>query len=256
MTYLSTRDYWTEYAIKEISSTYSDTVAVKNKTLLKFGAIDSLGTSEEMIWQQGGIETLIATNAIDTVSSSDAGDTQDVTIEGHTISGSDLTFVTQSATLNGQTKVVLTTALARASRIYNNGNTDFAGNIYVYEDDTITAGVPQTAAKVHLKTARNQSLKAATSISSVDYYLITNFHGSVNKKTTGIVDFRLQIRRSGKVFRDVVLGSSASTGGNLDLEFKPYIIAPKNSDIRITGTGSTTNIAASAWINGLLSLIQ
>lgn len=242
-----------------IFSTYGDVVSVddKQKNLNKFGRNTNLSTTEETVWVRGGTETYASSNAIDTVSSSNAGDTQSIVVEGHTISGSDLTFVVQSATLNGQNKVVLTTPLARATRLYNNGSTSFAGTIYGYEDDTITAGVPNTSAKIHIQTSGtiNQSLKCATALSSVDYWIITQMIVSVNKAQSRAVDFRLQIRQAGKVFRTVALLSGHSNSGTNVIDFNPALIAPKNSDVRVNAVSSGSSTEVSAILNGVLATI-
>lgn len=249
---------WITRAEEEIFATYGVrvSVAAKNKTLLKFGRNEAVGTTEELVWLQGGTETLPTTNAIDKISSSNAGDTQAIKVEGHTISGSDLTFVVQSATLAGQTETALGTPLARATRIYNNDSTDFAGTVYVYEDDTVTSGVPQTAAKIHLSTggAENQSLKAATSVSSVDYWIIRQIYASVNEKTTAAVDFRYQTRLSGKVFRTQVQGAASSSGAHFYAALDPPMFVPANADFRIMATASTSNVSVDAWANGVLAI--
>lgn len=102
-------DVWLTHAVNEIESTYGDRVSIelKEKSLIKFGRNEDVGTTEETVWLVGGDETYPTTNAIDTIVSTDAGDDQQVIIEGHTISGNDLTFVTQTATLNGTTNVSL-----------------------------------------------------------------------------------------------------------------------------------------------------
>ena len=250
---------WVTRAENEILGTWGDRVSVmtKGKTLNKFGRNEAVGTSTEMVWLYGGTETIPSTNAIDKISSSDNGDTQSVTVEGHTISGSDLTFVVQSKTLVGQTETALDTPLARATRVYNNDSTDFAGTVYVYEDDTVTAGVPQTAAKVHLSTggSDNQSMKCATSISSVDYWILTNWYCAVNEKTTAAADFELQIRLSGKVFRTRIQCEASSNGGPSSLPLDPPIIIPPNSDMRVMATASTSNVSVSSSVNGVLAII-
>ncbi len=63
-------DPWLNYATQEIYSNYGVEARPKGKSLLKFGKnIDLDG--EEMVWVQGGTETLPSTNAIDKISSSD-----------------------------------------------------------------------------------------------------------------------------------------------------------------------------------------
>lgn len=259
-------DYGVKIAELEILNTYGDTVSVlaKRKTLLKFGRNENLGTSEETVWTQGGNETYVTTNAIDTISSSNAGDTQVITIEGHTVSGtgtsSQFTFVSQSATLNGQNKVVLSTPVARVSRLYITAATAaFAGDVYVYEDDTITAGVPSTASKIHMKVAagETQSFKAATTFSNGDYFICTGGVASVGKKASAIVDLEMQVRTPGGVFRPVLqLTIDGNAQSSVQIKFYPYAIIPKNSDIRITGVSSAANTDVSASFQGFMAAVQ
>lgn len=251
-------------ALNDISSTYGHQVDIigKNKALKKFGENPGLGTTEETVWNQGGKETYVASgsNTIDTISSSNAGDTQDVVIEGHTDDGTGKDFVVQTATLNGQNKVVLTTPLNRSTRLYNNDSTDFTGDIYVYEDDTLTGGVPNTASKIHLKVSGgvdiNQSLKCATSMSRSDYWIVTQFYCSVERQQSRSVDFVLKVRRYGKVYRKVALVSAHSNGGESFLNFDPCLIVPANADVRVDATSSGTSTVCSATINGYLATIR
>jgi len=230
----------------------------KSKSLIKFGRNNDVGTTEETVWAQGGKETYATDNDIDSISSSNAGDAQSVVIEGHTLSGSDLTFVVQTATLNGQTPVTLSTPLYRATRVYNDDSTDFAGDIYVFESGgTVTAGVPQTATDIHLKVLAgddNQSLKCATSLSSQDYWLLTGAYIGVNRQNTRSVDFRIKVRRFGKVFRTIVPPLAASNeSGTRFVPFDPVIIVRPNSDVRIDATSSGTATGVSAGLQGYLA---
>ena len=255
-------DFKLKHAIDQIYNDYGDVVTIKPKSLAKFGSNLLVGTSyATLMTLPAGVtdETYISTNGITHISSSDAGDTQAVKIEGHTISGSDLTFVVQSTTLDGQNKVALTTPLARVTRVYNDDSTDFAGSIYVYEDDTVSAGVPTTNSKVHLivPIGENQSFKGATAVSSVDYWLLTGMAASVNEKTAATVDVELQIRMPGKVFRTQFNFTVASTGSNsLPIELDPVIIVPKNSDVRMRAKASTNNVSVSGRMKGYLALIS
>ena len=216
----SSLDPWTNHAARVIKDTYGDTVLVKPKNLLKFGQNPNVGTSETTVMELAGseiAETYVSTNIIDTISSDDGDNTQAVKIEGHTIDGNgNLTFVVQSATLNGQNKVTLGTPLARATRIYNNSGTVLAANskVYVYEDSAITTGTPDDDTKVHLimSAGEEQSLKAATAFSKVDYGLVTSIYGGVNKKTSALVDIRLKIREKNGVFRTQFLDTVNSAG--------------------------------------------
>ena len=115
------------------------------------------GTLNQMVYQWS------TTNAIDSISSSNSGDTQDVKIQG--LDG-DFNIIEQTVTLNGQNRVALSTPLIRVFRGKNNGLTAFAGSIYVYENTTISSGVPTDLTKVRLliDDGNNQTLMALYTI--------------------------------------------------------------------------------------------
>ncbi len=247
-------------AVDSIKANFGDTVSVekKAKTLYKFGRNPAVGTSYVTVQQENTDETYCTGNTITHFSSSDSGDTQEIVIEGQTISGGELTFVTQTVTLVGQTKTALTTPMARCTRLYNNGTVDFAGTIYVYEDDTVTAGVPQTAAKIHMKVVNgNQSEKCSTSISNKDYFIITQFTGYCFDKAAATVEFIGELRQVGttnKVFRRVF--STAGTNGRpTEISFDPPFIIPKNCDIRVRAKADGANTDVGAAFNGYLAAV-
>lgn len=251
------------YAIERIKADYGDTVSVseKNKQLLKFGRNLLVGTSAATIMDlPAGIlhETYVSGNDITTVSSSSGSDTRQITIEGHTISGSDLTFVVQTITLTGQTQATLTTPLHRCTRLYadNTSTTELVGNIYVYENDTSTGGVPDTDAKVHLTlpAGEQQSRKASTSLSSVDYWIVTGFDADCYKKSAGFAEVRLEVREPGGVFRQKE-AVAVESGAHSTHDFKPYIIIPPNSDVRLTGVASAASTDVGGMIQGYLAII-
>lgn len=249
-----------QQAINEIYSTYGDVVSVdlKQKSLIKFGRTSQAQTTDTTIMTlPTGVfnETYATGNSIDSISSSTT-DAQTVTIEGHTLSGSDLTFVVQNATLQGNTRVALTTPLFRATRIYNTGSVSLTGNIYVYENTTLSGGAPVDGTKVHCMIAlgKNQSEKASTSLSSADYWIITGYYGDVLEKTAAYANVIPQIRQFGKVFRGIT-NRSASFGVGFDIQLNPYIIAPKNSDVRLVTAASAANKEVSGGISGYLATI-
>lgn len=255
-------------AEREILSTYGDVVSVENKakSLLKFGRNANLGTSYETVWEYGGDETYATTNAIDTVSSSSTSDTATVMyVEGHTVSGtgasSQFTFTTQTVNLNGQNKVTLSTPLARVSRAYVQSGS-LAGDFYVYEDDTLSGGAPTTAAKVHLTvegatSSHTQSFKAATTFSNSDYAIVTGGYAAVQKKTSATVDFVIEVAQPGGVFRPAGGRIALSSAGQstVQIQFDPYVIVPKNSDVRIRAIASTTNVEVDASFQAYLAAV-
>lgn len=247
-------------AVQNIFKTYGDRVSVqkKSKSLTKFGVINNLSTVEQMVWDHGGIEALPSGNDIDTISSSSASDTIEVIIEGHTLdSDGNKVFTIQTATLNGQNKVTLSTPLHRSSRIYNNTGTNLVGDVYVYEDGAITAGVPDTAADVHLKMpiGNEQSLKAATTISYEDYWIIKNLTIGVNRQTARSVAFKIQVAEQNKVFRTRLFMSASSDGGSIPIKLDPCLIVPKNADMRVLAVSTGTGTTAEATLHGDLAIV-
>ncbi len=248
---MSTPDYDIERAIAEIRKFDKKRVSIvgKAKTLVKLGRKDNLGTTEETVWLLGGSETYVTDNDIDSIVSDNVADTQEVVIEGHTVDANgDLTFVVQTATLNGATRVALSTPLHRATRLYNNNSTDFAGTVKVYEN----------GGNDHLTTdgANNQSLKCATSLSSQDYWILTGMLVSVNRQNSRSADFKLKIREKGKVFRTRFSLNAHSNGGSVYVPFRPCIIAKPNSDVEVTAVASGTSTVVEATLFGYLALIN
>jgi len=252
-------DPWLEHAMQVIYKEYSVRVTpeAKNKDLIKYGynPLTNLTKSTLMVLPTGvDNETYVSSNLITTVSSSSGSDTYQMTVEGHTIDGNgDFTFVTQNVTLQGQTQVALTTPLARVSQTYNIGSANSVGNIYVYETDTSTLGVPDTAVKVHLiqQAGINNSEKSATTISSSDYYVITAFHGDCLEKATNFATVHLEIRKKGGVFIDQIDLSANNTARGKH-EFKPYLIVPPNADVRLRAESSTAGREIAGGFQGIL----
>lgn len=266
MAYSPNKDWEIKYAEDRILADYGDVVSVENKAkgLLKFGRNPSVGsaTTGYTIWNNGQDEeneTYVAanTNSIDTISSTSASDTMEFTVEGHTESGGNKTSVTQTVTLTGTTKATLTTPLNRVNRAYNSSGTNLVGDVYIYEDTAISGGKPTDTTKIHARIAmeKNQTEKAATALSSVDYWIITGFRGSIVEKAAANADIELQIRLPGGVFRprEEVTASNAHNGVFL---FKPYLIVPPNSDIRLVAVADGANTDISGSIQGYLANIQ
>ena len=258
-------DVYLQHAYDVIQSTYGDTVTVKPKNLLKFGLNPGVGTSECTIMGFVGsevAETYATANSIDSIVSGNDTNHQTMVVEGHTVSGSELTFVVQNVTLTGQTPALLPTPLFRATRLYNNDTSNLASSsiVYVYDSSAtaVDTGVPQTAAGVHIiaNAAENQSLKASTAFSNIDYGLITHVYADVNKQKAAQVDIRLKIREFGKVFRTQFVRTVASdSNGILDFPLIPYLIVPKNADVIITATASTTAVSVSGGFNTLIATV-
>lgn len=258
MTYISNKDPFVQHAIAVIKDTYGDDVSMeaKNKDLLKFGRNPLCQTSKSTIMTlPTGIfnEVYLSSNLITTVSSDSVSDTQLIKVEGHTIAAGVFTFIIQNVTLNGQTQVSLTTPLARISRMVNIGSIDLVGTIYGYETDTTTSGIPDTSSKVHIMIAAglNNTEKAATTISDTDYWLITSIYADCLEKVATYGILHLEIREAGGVFINKIDRSVGDTYGT-EHTFKPYLIVPKNADVRLRVSASANNKDFSGGIEGVL----
>jgi len=254
-------DPWIQHAIEVISGTYGDTVSIqaKDKDLLKFGRNQLVNTTKTTLMTLPvgtDNETYVGTNIITQISSSSGSDTGNVIVEGHTIAGGVFTFVTQTITLTGQALKALTTPLARVSRVVNDGATDLVGNIYVAQTDTLAAGVPNTDAKVHLIVVAgvNNSEKAATTISNTDYWIITGFYADCLEKTAAFGIVHLEVREVGKTFINKI-DIACSTNFRGEHKFAPYLIIPKNADIRLRATGNAAGKDISGGLGGVLAIV-
>ena len=240
-------------------STYGQKCSIqdKRKFLAKYGRNTSLALdTEEQVWVTGGLETLSTTNDITHFASTNAGDTQTIKVEGHTVDASgDFTFVVQTATLAGQTKTALTTPLARVTRLINTGTTNFAGTVTVAKDVVFTTGTPASDIHLTVTGADNQSLKAATTISKNDFWFIEEATFSVQRSQGGVVDFKLQVREKGGVFRTKKVFTLDSSSSPVALRLATPIIIPPNSDVRVTATASAAGMIADAYLDGPLGII-
>lgn len=259
---LDTQNYWVRYAIEEVLRTDGVQVSVhdKAKAVRKFGENTAVGTSNTTLMTLHGSETeetYVSTNAIDSISSSDASDTGLIYLEGHTVSSGVFTFRTQSVTLNGQTRVALDPALSRSARGANISSSPLAGSVYVYENTAITAGVPDDASKTHLiiPVGEEQSLKASTTFSDEDYCFLTRIIGTVNKRTAGGATIRLRVREAGGVPRTQLKYGVNSNGPPLNKPFTPYVIIKPNSDVYLDAIADQSNTPVDASFHCILAKI-
>lgn len=133
---------------------------VPGKTSIhKYGTLPQIADSGDgflPIWDDpAGTKTYIfpTSNTIDSLSSSDTGDTMDVEVEGvyELTPGGDRVKIIQQLTLTGQTVVNLPQPLLGSFRMKVLGMTTPAGTIYCFESSTAggtTAGVPNTATSI------------------------------------------------------------------------------------------------------------
>ena len=169
--------------------------------LNKFGYNSTLPTSYEDVWDGSAVYTYTATPVEMHCSSSNATDTQEIEVEG--LDGS-WHHQTITQTLAGQTETLIGSAdtlWMRVFRIRNLGSTNNAGVIYVYENDTVTAGVPDTASKIRAQIAigNNQTLMALWTVPAGTKAYMTDFFSSTS--STKLVTIGLFVRPYGGVFQ-------------------------------------------------------
>lgn len=261
---------WIKLAESQVSAN-GVTVSVddKDKPLNKFGENPALPNgAEALVAEMPGteeLETYVEDNSIDSLILTDTNYTGDVYIEGHTKSGSDYTFVTQTIAATGQTRKALTTSLSRVSRTEIRGTltTPATDKLYIYESDGVTpsGGVPDIDSQVHMIVSGKeyQSLKAATTISSQDYLFITGIYGSVVKNGggSGKVDFRLKVRAPGSEQFLTKRKFGLNTGQEPFYQpIRPFLIVPANSDVIMTAEASAAGIAVAAGFDALLAKVQ
>lgn len=165
----------------------------------KFGYNPTLPTSYEDVWEQSIVYTYTTTAQVMHCSSDAAGDTQMIEIQGL---DANWNYQVESIKLAGLTETPIGTALwMRVFRIRNLGTTDFAGTVYVYEDDTVTLGVPQTATKIRaiVENGNNQTQMALFTIPADHTGYITRAYGS--SSSTKLITQGLFVREPGGVFQ-------------------------------------------------------
>jgi hypothetical protein len=171
---------------------------------------------------------------IDSLSSSNNGDTQDIEIQGL---DSSYDVVTQTVTLTGQTRAALGTSLIRVFRMVNVNSTDNAGHIYCYVNSAITAGVPDDSTKVRavIQPGNNQTLMAIYTIPAGFTGYMRNWFASTagaNKNSNYVIQVRA--RPFGEVFQLKHLSAISDNGSSAiqHVYEEPEVFAEK-TDIEI-----------------------
>ena len=274
-------DYGPElrHAIKEIESSYGVKVKLKNKTLHKFGrttnADDGVKTTIATFQDNLASETYATGNTVDSISSSSTSDTGPVRLEGHYLDGQGRRiFHVQWPVLEGRSEVTLAQPLFRSTRIRREQDPnaspqivldDLVGNVYVYDSSVATTpsmGVPDdaTATKVMISAGQQQSEKAATSLSYLDFWIVSDIHAFFDRTTGQGVTAAIEVeyRELNGVFTPLGLEMqlrSETLESDTDRPKTPYIIPP-SSDVILVGTSDTANTIIGGYIHGVLATIQ
>lgn len=204
----------------------------------KFGENPSIttATDPEDIWDGGGIYTFSNTANIDSISSSNDGDTQDVMIWGLDTNWDE---VIQTVTLTGQATATLGTSLIRIYRMVNIGTTDISGNVYCYINGaTVAVGVPTTATDIRaiINNGNNQTLMCIYTVPAGKTGYFWGGYVSISRgpASTASTDFTWRARLFGSVFAvksRICAMSSGSSAWNYT--YKVPMALPEKTDIII-----------------------
>ena len=205
------------------------------------------GAEDAVVWEKM-IYTYSTTADIDSIVSDDAGDTQDLEIQGL---DTNYDLVTQTITLTGLTPADLTTDLVRVFRLKNVGATDNAGHVFCYvSGGTVTAGVPQVAADVRavIHPLNNQTLMSLYTVpNGKTGYMRDWFAATAGAKKTSQHSVRVLAKPFGQVFQLKHLSNIATTGTSYiqHVYSEPEVFAAKTDiEIRMDTDADAAGVSA------------
>jgi len=216
-------------------------------TVNKFGENPEVTSQSapEDIWDFGGLYNFSTSAIIDSISSSGA-DTIEMSVEGL---DANWDRVIQTVTLTGQVRVALPTPLIRVYRSNNADSIDLVGDVYIYEDTTLSLGIPVDTTKIRalVKADSNQTEMMVFAVPSgkTAAYL----EGFVSIARGGGVaanaDFTLRTREFGKVFRVQRRISINSNGGAWRSVYSVPTIMTEKTDLifRCEAVSATIGVA-------------
>lgn len=212
----------------------------------KFGHNSAVGTTQEEIWNVGGVEAYLSSAETMNIVSTDINDDGDPASTGAhtlTISGldNDWMYVEETVTLNGTTNVLTTQSFLRVFRMVVTAAGTTGSN-----EGVITA-TASTAASVHaqINASDNQTLKINFAIPADKYGLIT--YAELGAGKADDAEIRFKVRPFGSVFqtkRLLNLYQSTSSFNN----FIPLLI-PSKADVTITALSAAGGVNVSANID-------
>lgn len=225
----------------------------------KFGKTDvaTVGTD---IWEAGTEipDDEFGTAPITSVGSTDAADTQDIEVYGLDIDGNE---VTQTVTLQGNTRVVLPTPLWICMRMENDGSTDFTGTVYAY---TGILGVPSANNDPRVRNlivnGNNQTLYAAVVVPKDKVFFLRKGRITILYEGGGFfssdqgTQLYYRSKRPGKVYKVKDTPSLVTGGNSLITDLRPnWDIIPELTKVKITvATSSTADMGISATLTFLV----
>ncbi len=215
-------------------------------------------TDPEDVWTYGGIYTFSTAADITQIASSNAGDTQDIMIEGL---DANWEIMTKTVTLNGQTPVTLSgDPFLRVYRMMNVGSTDLSGDVnLITSGGTFTAGVPDTAntVRANITNGDNQTEMCIYSVpAGKTAYFLGGYVSQLieTRSASEVCTFTWRVREFGGVFR-VQSRIPTLSDGNSYFAYKypvPVGGIPEKSDIVIRAETVSATMGAAGGFTVLL----
>jgi hypothetical protein len=213
------------------------------KPEFKFGSNPAVGTTEETIWDQGGLYVYPTAAITMTVSSSSTDDAAAGTgARTVAIAGLDANYreIGETVTLNGQTAVSTIRQYIRVFRARvtsaGSGGTN-AGNIHIGAG-AVTTGVPATT-YARISAAEGQTLMALFTVpAGYTAYIQQGTISTGTEQANQYVTARLKVRPFGEVFQTKALVTLSNEF--IPFDFGVALAIPEKSDIEARAISSST----------------
>jgi hypothetical protein len=225
------------------------------KPEFKFGFNPAVGTTEESIWDQGGLYVYPTAAITMTVSSSSTNDAAAGTgARTVAIAGLDANYreIGETITLNGQTAVNTVNQYLRVFRARvttaGSGGTN-AGNIHI-GTGTVTAGVPATT-YARVSAAEGQTLMAIYTVpAGYTAYIQQGTISTGTEQANQYVTARLKVRPFGEIFQTKTLVTLANEF--IPFDFGVALAIPEKSDIEARAISSSQENAVAITFSLIL----
>jgi len=206
------------------------------------------GADDGTAWEKM-VYTYSTTADIDSISSSEASDNQEMELQGL---GATTNLVVQNVTLDGTNRVALGTSLYRVFRAKNINGTTNAGHIIVYTNEVTTAGVPTASAIRAVVQPQNQQTEMAlyTVPAGKTAFMMSFYAGTAGASKSSEYIITMYARKPNGVFQLKHRSAlSDSAGIHFNHIYKVYPSFTEGTDIEMrveipSGTATAGSISA------------
>lgn len=224
-----------------------------HEPLFKFGANADIDSSNETVWDHGGLYSYPSSASTVFVSSSSTNDAaagtgaRTVVVVGL---DADYNEITETVSLNGQTQVETTASFLRVYRAFvdsaGSGGTA-AGDIYIATTGA-SSGVPTGTVYAKITLGENQTLMAVYTVPAGYTLYVTKGNISSGTETANkFIIGRFSARPLGGVFRTQAKVTLAD--GFIDFDWEFPLRIPEKTDIeaRAQGSGNDSHQVAASF---------